>query len=526
LPEEQDALSRISDSARLQLLIDAVADYAIYLLDARGHVATWNSSAQRIKGYAGAEIIGRHFSTFYTPEDVKAGMPAHGLESARRTGHYAAEGWRQRKDGSRFWASVVISAVRDDSGNLIGFAKITRDATERRNAQIALQNAREQLAQAQKMEALGQFTGGVAHDFNNLLMVVLGNARIVKALVGGNERGQRAVEAIEHAATRGEALTRQLLTFARHQHLAPERVRLDAWMEKFSAAVAGSLGDKVRLVNEIGPETTAIEIDPNEFERAVLNLVVNARDAMPEGGAITLSARDADTRRGTHPQHDLEGRFVAFSVSDTGMGIPEDVLPNVFDPFFTTKPSGKGTGLGLSQVHGFAMQSGGAVTVDSKPGAGTTVTLLLPCAEGAVARESQPPLRSERQADHIVLLVEDNVDVAAANAEMLMQLGYRVVHARSAEAALQTAAEAPADLVVSDIALIGAMDGLALADAVRRRWPHLPVLLITAYGRIADTAARRYPILRKPFDIGALRAAVAKLTDAPGSDRAPPSDAA
>lgn len=510
----ENAVSRVSDAARLQLLVDAVVDYAIYMLDAGGHIASWNSGAQRIKGYTADEIIGRHLSVFYTPEDAAAGATQRGLETAARTGRFEAEGWRVRKDGSRFWASIVIDAIRDERGELLGFAKVTRDITERRNAQLALQQAQEQLAQAQKLESLGRLTGGVAHDFNNLLMIMLGHARTIRAMVGDDPRGLRAIEAIEHAAKRGEALTRQLLTFARRQHLEPERLQFKAWIEAFAQVLSQSLGGGVRLATAIEPDLSPVEVDAGELELALLNLAVNARDAMPEGGAITIAARNVAVRRGELPREELEGAFVALSVADTGTGIPDDVLPKIFDPFFTTKPPDKGTGLGLSQAYGFAVQSNGAVTVESSPGAGTRITLYLPRAEGPAREEVRPVDAPEPFVGRTALLVEDSLEVATVSAELLEQLGFRVVSVRSADAALEALEVAPFDLVVSDIVIIGPMDGLALANAVRERWPQLPVLLTTGYSQVVDEAAAHFPILRKPFGIEELRRATARLMGA------------
>ena len=297
-----------------------------------------------------------------------------------------------RKDGSLFWANVIVDPIFDDDGSLVGFAKITRDITERREAQLALQAAQAQRAQTQKMEALGQLTGGVAHDFNNLLMIVSGHVHTLKKLVADDPKGVRAAEAIELAARRGESLTRQLLSFSRRQMLTPTVVAgVGERLEAVRPLIASSIGAQVRLAALVPPELWPVRVDLAEFEFALINLALNARDAMPEGGMITVSAENAalqpaDTRLG------LKGDFVAITVADTGSGIPADILPRVFDPFFTTKPPAKGTGLGLSQVHGFVHQSGGTLGIESELGKGTRVTLYLPRAQaGTEVRAAEAP---------------------------------------------------------------------------------------------------------------------------------------
>ena len=218
ITERQTAQSALHDSERkFRLLVNGVTDYALYMLDPEGYVSSWNAGGERIKGYTPAEIIGQHFSRFYTEADRAAGRPARALSIARETGRYEEEGWRVRKDGTFFWASVVIDPIRDEAGRLVGFAKITRDITERRNAQLELAQVQQQLAQSQKMDALGQLTGGVAHDFNNLLMIVSGNIQVLKEAAADDPKAARAAQAIEIAAQRGAALTRQLLTFSRRQ---------------------------------------------------------------------------------------------------------------------------------------------------------------------------------------------------------------------------------------------------------------------------------------------------------------------
>jgi PAS domain S-box-containing protein len=500
LKQEQD----LFESERsFRLLVEGVADYALYMLDPNGIVTSWNSGGQRIKGYQPHEIIGQHFSRFYTPADQTNGKPARALGIAREHGRYDEEGWRVRKDGSFFWASIVIDAIKED-GRLIGFAKITRDITERREAQLKLERMQKQLAESQKLDALGQLTGGVAHDFNNLLMVIGGSAQVLKKYAG-DEKSQRAVEAIESAARRGAALTSQLLTFARRQNVNPQTIhvgeRIDAVYEILSTAVGGT----VQLNTEVKDDIWPVKVDISELETALVNLVINARDAMPDGGAITISAENVRLNEDAH-----SGDFVAIRVSDTGAGIAPDVLQKVFEPFFTTKPVGKGTGLGLSQVHGFAYQAGGLVALASELGKGTTVTISLPRDKSGILATSSVSAASS--ASGIILLVEDNPDVAGATIGLLEQLGYAVRWVSNAEEALAEIDGDDVDLVFSDIVMPGKMDGLGLAQAIREKHPRLPILLATGYSDALRKTSLGFPILRKPYEIHELSQALAKVS--------------
>jgi PAS domain S-box-containing protein len=502
ITERNQAQEALRESERqFRLLVDGVTDYAIYMLDPNGIVTNWNAGAQRIKGYSADEIIGQHFSKFYPENERATGAPARNLHTATSTGHYAAEGWRVRKDGTLFWANVVISPIRDEHGQLIGFAKITRDITERHEADKVLQRTQAQLAHAQKMDALGHLTGGVAHDFNNLLMIVSGHLQTLKRLIGDDPKGIRAAQAIEVATKRGESLTRQLLSFSRRQSLNPVVIALPEAMENIRTLLASSIGTSTDLSASIGPEVWPVEADLNELELALVNLTLNARDAMGRDGTVRISAENvvlaqADTLAG------ISGEFVALTVADTGCGIPEDILPKVFDPFFTTKQAGKGTGLGLSQVHGFAHQIGGTVTLASELNRGTRVTLYLPRARGTPA--SAVPDAATEAAGGVVLLVEDNPEVAEVTKGLLEQLGCRVEVAPQAQAALDALARATFDLVVSDIIMPGAMNGVELAYAIRERHPKLPVILASGYSKAADQAAHAFAVLRKPYQLNEL----------------------
>ncbi|HEY4115020.1 MAG TPA: PAS domain S-box protein [Rhizomicrobium sp.] len=493
---------------QFRLLVAGVTDYALYMLDPNGVITSWNAGAQRIKGYRADEIIGHHYSRFFTPTDRAAGMPLRALATALHEGRYEAEGWRVRKDGSLLWVNAIIDAIRDEHGQLIGFAKITRDITERREAQIALQKSQEQLAQSQRLEALSMLTGGIAHDFNNLLMVVGGQAQMMKRRTS-EAKDLRSLEAIETAADAGAKLTRQLLAFSRRQPLnavvADIRERVNACRELL-AATAGGLVD---LSFDVDHELWPVELDPTEFELALVNLVVNARDAMPKGGTLGVSAKDVRlSGEGTPP---LTGQFVAVSVSDTGQGIAPDILPRIFEPFFTTKQVGKGSGLGLSQVYGFCTQSKGGISVVSELGRGTTVTMYLPRTHKQPAADTSLPAAGQSQASGTILVVEDNPEVAKVSSMLLEQIGYTVVVVDGAQAALRTLEQgAHIDLVFTDVVMPGDINGLQLAGMIAERYPGMPILLTTGYANAVEIPERRFPVLRKPYQISALADAVGR----------------
>jgi PAS domain S-box-containing protein len=500
ISEQSQAKAALHESeSKFRLLVNGVTDYALYMLDPTGIVANWNAGGQRIKGYSSEEIVGQHFSRFYSDADRAAGRPARALEIAKTAGRYEEEGWRVRKDGSFFWASVVIDPIRNEVGDLLGFAKITRDISERREAQLKLEKVQRQLAESQKMDALGQLTGGVAHDFNNLLMIVGGNIHTLKKIVAGDPKGQRAALAIETAAQRGAALTRQLLTFARRQNVNPVSIDVTERVASIYQVVSSGLGDAVTIQTDSVPDVWPVTVDVSEFDTALLNLIINARDATKEG---TVTIR-AENKLLTGEPH---GDFVAISVADTGQGIPQDVIDKIFDPFFTTKPPGKGTGLGLSQVHGFAHQAGGTISVKSELGKGTTVTLYLP---RALKQHEANEEETSTVGAGVVLLVEDNPDVADASTNLLEQLGYSVRSVNNAESALEEVERGCIDLVFSDIVMPGPMDGLGLAKILRERHPNLPLLLTTGYSD--NVLNSGFPVLRKPFQIHELSRALAKI---------------
>jgi PAS domain S-box-containing protein len=509
---EKVAAEALRESERqFRLFTEAATDHALIRLDARGVVSGWNAGAQRIEGYTETEIVGQNFSLFYTAADRAVGAPEHALAMAAASGAYEHDGWRVRKNGSLFLAAVVIDAIRDEEGELIGFANIMRDVTERHEARAKLQRAQEQLSQSQKMEALGQLTGGIAHDFNNILTVVSGNAQLLKRRLH-DHKDLRAIGAIELAATRGETLTRQLLTFSRRQALNPTVISLRQRLDAFRDLLASSARGDIKLLIDVRRDIWPVAIDVHELELALINLVVNARDAMPDGGAIAITATNVQLQPEQTPEH-LSGEFVTLTVTDTGCGIDAEILPKMFEPFFTTKQLGKGTGLGLSQVYGLARQSGGTATIDSQVGKGTTVTIYLPRSHRALSEPSivdgNPPPGQET-----VLLVEDNPEVQEVAGMLLEQLGYRVLQVESAAAALQQLASGETvDLVFTDVVMPGELDGLALARRIKETYPDIAVLLTSGYARSANTLEAGFPIVRKPYQVSTLARAVREALD-------------
>jgi PAS domain S-box-containing protein len=497
-----DDLKTLSGEETARLLVNAVTDYAIFMLDSTGRVASWNAGAERFKGYASHEIIGQHFSAFYTPEDQATGLPARVLRTAASEGKFEAEGWRVRKDGTRFWAHVVIDPIRNQSGELVGYAKITRDLTERRLAQQKLEETREALFHSQKMEAIGKLTGGVAHDFNNLLTVVIGSLELVQKRLHDDPISARLLKNAVQAAQRGSALTQRMLAFARRQELNPEVVDIPTLVRGMTDLLNHSVGADVAVGTSFPVATRPVMVDPNQLEMAILNLAVNARDAMPNGGSVTITV-DEETL-GHHNRLGLkEGSSVRLSVADDGAGMDSATLGRALEPFFTTKGVGKGTGLGLSMVHGVVEQSGGRLFLESRVGEGTRVNLFFPVPEKALETSAHPPRAGgplpSASRPLSILAVDDDALVLLNTAAMLEDAGHRVVPAHSGRQALDILSKGDQfDLLLTDH-LMPNMTGAELIEAVRAIAPTLPVALMTGYAELPRGLERGVPRLTKPF---------------------------
>ena len=504
--QRESQQSLIEAERRFRILVQGVTDYAIYMLDPEGHVTNWNAGAQRIKGYMPDEIIGKHFSRFYTPEDLEKETPKRALQTARDTGRYEAEGWRMRKNGERFWASVVIDAIRDEAGDLIGFAKITRDMTEKREAQLRLEESREQLFRSQKMEALGQLTGGLAHDFNNLLTAILGASDLAARNIDKPDKLARMLEGIRNSAQRGAGLTKQLLAFARAQPLDIKSLDLKSFLDDVTMLLRPSLRSNIEVIIETAGNLWNVDADAGALELSLLNLAFNARDAMKDGGTLRISATNQVLDGNLEG---LRGEHVALRIADTGTGMSRETMDRVFEPFFTTKAFGEGTGLGLSQVFGFAKQLGGAVTVESAEGEGAAFTIYLPASHAVPTADIQ--YADGVQARGRVLIVEDDMLVAELAAGMLGELGFEPLVTHSAKEALERlgGGERPR-LIFSDIVMPGGISGIELAAKVRKRFPELPILLTTGYSEEVG-GAHGFPVLQKPYEFDTLTATLAKV---------------
>lgn len=469
--ETQKALREAEE--RFRLLVEGVSDYAIYMISPAGIINNWNSGAERINGYTEAEVLGSHFSRFYTNADRARGAPGLALDVAARVGRYEQEGYRLRKDGTQFWAHVVVDAIHDANGELLGFAKVTRDITERKQAAEALEKANAALFQSQKMEAIGQLTGGIAHDFNNLLGVLASSLDLLGMRLH-EPADSRLLGTMQRAIDRGATLTQQLLSFARQQPLKVDLVDPNQLIEGFETMLRRAGAPNITFALDLEPDLETVAVDAARFESALLNLVVNARHAMPEGGSIVIKTSNVSLR--THEVGQLPaGTYVQIQVIDTGHGMTPDVLAHAFEPFFTTKEIGKGTGLGLSQVYGFIAQSGGEVMLDSEVDFGTTVRIYLPGLDAPVKAVEAMELES-------VLIVEDETDLMDVASELFRSMGYEVITASNGTDALDILErKAHIDILFTDVMMPNGMNGIELARFAAQRYPAMKVILASGY---------------------------------------------
>lgn len=641
----EQASSASHDTEHLRLFVEGVRDYAIITLSSDGRVTSWNAGAKAIKGYRADEIIGRHFSIFYTPADIASGKPERALQEAVTKGRFEDTGWRVRKDGGRFSANVVITPILDRAGTLLGYGEITRDISDRVEADIRLSasearlqtlvdtvldtlvdgliiidrrgrvqvynpaseklfgyrpdevignnvkmlmppeierehdqylvnyqktgirkiigisrevvgqrkdgstfpmhlavgeathlgepiyvgiirdlternQVESQLRQSQKMEAVGQLTGGLAHDFNNILMLISIN---VEALLDEefSARTRERLEQIDKAAARAAELTQQLLAYSRRQPLSPQLTDLNALVVATSKLLGRTLGENVEIEAILADDLWTAYVDRTLLETSLVNLSLNARDAMPGGGQLLIETRNVvlDQDYVSHHPDVAPGSYAMLAVTDTGIGIPAEALDKVFEPFFTTKEVGRGTGLGLSMVYGFIKQSNGHIKIYSEVGRGTSIKMYLPRADGAADAEAAVdapllPVGTER-----LLVVEDNADVRARIGEILRSLGYSVDEATDGAAALALCESAgrPYDLLLTDVVMPGALSGKALADAISSRWPATPVVFMSGYTEDAITHQGRLDsgvrLLAKPFRRHELAQAIRQALD-------------
>ncbi|MFZ5779195.1 MAG: response regulator [Pseudomonadota bacterium] len=520
-----------------RVIVESADDYAIVALAVDGSIRTWSSGAQKVLGWTEREMLGQPIDRLFTAEDLAEGVPARDLERAARVGAINIDRWQMHRDGSRLWASTSLVPLRAVANGVTGYILVLRDRTAEKTEQDAVQranawlerevttrtralvDANEQLRreiaereraenalrQAQKMEAVGRLTGGIAHDFNNMLTVVLGATESLKATLPPDAKAQhRRADLVMQAATQAAALTHRLLAFSRPQPLDAKPTNLNALIGGLIDMLRRTIGESVALETDLASGLPPVLIDANQLENAILNLAVNARDAMPGGGTLAL-------RTSLAPDNG-----VALAVVDTGSGMSPQVAERALEPFFTTKRSGEGTGLGLSQVYRFMQQSGGTLHIHSVEGQGTTIELLFP-RPAADARQGDATRNDAtghfRGDGRRALVVEDQQGVREHAAEALRHLGFEVSAVPDAVDALTfLRADPNIDLLMSDIGLPGGMDGWRLASAVRELVPGVKIVLMTGYAQSSlDPLGPDSELLMKPFMRSALESRLARL---------------
>jgi PAS domain S-box-containing protein len=501
--------------ARFRNMADS-APALIWMTDAEGRVTFANMHYDHMFGRPAAEMLGRGWEEIVLPEDLDRHYAAF-LEAFHARAPFRTETRVRDGAGQVRWLRCEGVPRLDDAGRFLGYTGCNVDITEARLAAEELERrvaertaelmaAEETLRQAQKMEAVGQLTGGIAHDFNNMLQGVVGGLEMARRRVaeGRAEEALHYLDAAREAAGRAAGLTRRLLAFARRQQLDPKPLDADGLIAGLADLIRRTVGPGIAVELRLRDGAGSVLCDASELESALLNLCINARDAMPEGGRLAIGTDQVHLSATDIPDGEAApGRYVAISVGDTGVGMPPEVLGRVFEPFFTTKPQGQGTGLGLSQVYGFVRQSGGLVRVESAPGRGTTVRLLLPLHEGAQAageRKAPPPPRAVSRGT--VLLVDDEDVARRPAADRLRELGHAVLEARNGPEALRALATARPDLLVTDVGLPGGMNGRQVAEAARERVPGLPVLYITGYA--GTSLPPGVEVIGKPFGLDTL----------------------
>jgi len=499
----------------LQAVIDATPD-AIFVKDLNGCYVVVNAAMARFLHKTADDIIGKHDLELYPEETARRFIEDDRLVLASGEPR-AFEGVATVDDGTTQAYLVTKGVTRDQEGRISGLFGISHDITELRSAQQTLEQTRDALFRSQKMEAVGQLTGGIAHDFNNILAVIVGNVELLRAYLPKDQYGSEIIDAVLRAALHGRDLTSQLLAFSRRRLLNPQPVDVNALVANSVRMLARTLGSTIHVAVECAkPEATAV-VDPAALEAAVLNIALNARDAMANGGVLTIRTAMVALDAAAAVEAEVQpGQYVRLEIEDTGIGMTAEVAGRVFEPFFTTKTGGAGTGLGLSMVYGFAKQSGGSVTIASKPGHGTTLTLYLPAAghgsaSSALTTDSPQPAGMSRT----ILLVEDEAEVRNSVRRQLESLGHRVLLAEAASDALSLLQGGTADLLLTDVVLDAGMDGIELAAAARAARPQLPVIFMSGYTavpeaqqRIRETGA---PLLSKPFTTLQLEQAIAEV---------------
>jgi PAS domain S-box-containing protein len=496
----------------LQAVIEATPD-AIFVKDLDGRYVLVNAAAARFIGKAPGDIVGRNDFELYPEEDARLFVEADRQVLASGQPQ-AFEGVATGRSGEQTYL-VTKGVYRDKNGQILGVYGISHDITELQHAHETLEQTREALFRSQKMEAVGQLTGGIAHDFNNILAIILGNVELLRLHFPTDPHAAEIIDAVMRATLHGKDLTGHLLAFSRRRLLNPQPVDVNALVASVVRLLGRTLGATIRVVTDTSSASGLAFADPAALEAAVLNVALNARDAMPEGGVLTIRTSTVEITEPPTTDEDLKpGAYAVLELEDTGSGMPPDVVARVFEPFFTTKTSGRGTGLGLSMVYGFARQSGGTVAIDSEPGRGTNFRLFLPLAEN----EQADPLVADVPLTipavvRTVLVVEDETDVRNIVRRQLESLGHRVLVAEAdTEALLLLQGPGAPDLLLTDVLLATGRNGIELARAARAARPGLPVIFMSGYTAVPDALQRiretGAPLLSKPFTTPQLERAV------------------
>jgi PAS domain S-box-containing protein len=504
----------VASEDRLRLMIENSRDFAIFMLDPGGNIVTWNIGAERMTGYTATEIVGRNYAVFFPDEEIAAGVPLRELEQSAADGRYESDGWRVRKDRSRFWLNGLLTPLYSNDGQIRGFAKIMRDISQRKQLEA-------QLRQSQKLEAFGQLAGGVAHDFNNLLTIISGYTELIHSQLDEDDPKSLLLNEVGQAVNRAAALTRQLLAFTRQQVLEPRILNLNEIVAEVEKLLQRLIGEDIVLTAVLAPDLDPVKVDPGQIEQVIMNLAVNARDSMPQGGRLTIETSNVeldDSYVRAHPESQA-GRFVLLAATDTGCGMTPEVRSRIFEPFFTTKAIGEGTGLGLSVAQGIIRQSGGMIEVYSEVGTGTTFKIYLPAVNERLDNRPHIDSRSPTVGNETILLVEDEDNLRELAALALITCGYSVLKANCGTDALRVK-EAHAghiDLLVTDV-IMPELSGGKLAEILVARDPNLKVLYLSGY---TDDAVVRHGILhndvaflQKPFTPKSLARKVREVLDA------------
>jgi PAS domain S-box-containing protein len=501
----QRTVEQLGESrSRLALIIDSSED-AIISKGLDGTITSWNKGAERIYGYTPEEAIGKHISLL-APSDRPDEIPEILRKIARGEGIEHHESVRVTKDGRRLDVSISVSPLRDANGDVVGASAIARDITDQKRTEG-------QLHQSQKMEAIGRLAGGVAHDFNNILGIISACAEFLRDRIDPSAEPLQYVENIKKATERGSSLTRQLLTFSRSSVIQPRILDLNERLKDVGKLLRPLMGDDVEILIVSKSTSAVIEADPGQLDQIVVNLAVNARDAMPRGGKFILETRAEKFDDDFAEQHQkmAAGKYVLLAVSDTGSGMDEATVSRIFEPFFTTKETGKGTGLGLATVYGIVKQSAGHILVYSEPGHGTTFKIYLPSADHKIGLKSKPEVETvaPKRQGTTILLVEDDETMRSLTRQLLQEHGYTVIEADDGKSALEWVEShpGPVDLLLTDV-VMRRMSGPELVERLNASHPNLKVVFMSGYtGELIaerEVLKRGITLLEKPFSRSAL----------------------